>query len=69
MVCTDDEAYRTIKMLGSHGMVRKSDEASSNGLKVSALNPQFIFAHAAYNVRNTEIGAILGLSQRAFESK
>ena len=27
------------------------------------LNPQFIFAFPAYNVRNTEIGATLGLSQ------
>jgi CDP-6-deoxy-D-xylo-4-hexulose-3-dehydrase len=27
------------------------------------LNPDFIFAYPAYNVRNTEIGAILGRSQ------
>ena len=27
------------------------------------LNPDFIFAHAAYNVRNTEIGGIMGRSQ------
>ena len=27
------------------------------------LNPEFIFAHTGFNVRNTEIGGILGLSQ------
>ena len=27
------------------------------------LNSEFIFAYPAYNVRNTEIGAVLGLSQ------
>ena len=31
--------------------------------KTSDLNPDFIFAFPAYNVRNTEIGAIIGRSQ------
>jgi len=59
----------SIKPLASkqvHGMVR---EASSNDIKQKYihehpdLSPDFIFAYPAYNVRNTEIGAVLGRSQ------
>jgi CDP-4-dehydro-6-deoxyglucose reductase, E1 len=67
MVCTDDEKiYQTLRMLRSHGMVR---EASNNEVKQKYiyehpdLSPDFIFAYPAYNVRNTEIGAVLGRSQ------
>jgi len=67
MVCTDDEMiYETIRMLRSHGMVRESTHV---GIKQkyaqehSDLSPDFIFAYPAYNVRNTEIGAVLGRSQ------
>ncbi len=67
MICTDDfEAYEKLRMLRSHGMIR---EASSNDTKSywknnnPSLNPDFIFAMPAYNVRNTEIGAVLGLAQ------
>ena len=46
----------------------KSDDKEYNE-RVAAvhpdLHPQFIFLHAAYNVRNTELGAVLGLSQLA----
>jgi CDP-6-deoxy-D-xylo-4-hexulose-3-dehydrase len=67
MVCTNDkETYETIRMLRSHGMVREvSDEKLKLAYKISnpELNPDFIFAHAAYNMRNTELGAILGLNQ------
>lgn len=67
MVCTDNETiYETIRMLRSHGMVR---EASTDAVKQRYikknpdLSPDFIFAYPAYNVRNTEIGAVLGRSQ------
>lgn len=67
MVCTDDKrVYETVRMMRSHGRVR---EASDESLKVSYiekhadLSPDFIFAYPAYNVRNTEIGAVLGRSQ------
>ena len=67
MLCTDDpELYETFRMLRSHGMVR---ESTSSDLKnqyhdlYPDLNPEFIFAFPAYNVRNTEIGAIIGRSQ------
>jgi CDP-6-deoxy-D-xylo-4-hexulose-3-dehydrase len=67
MVCTDDKKiYQTLRMLRSHGMVR---EASNNKLKEKYvlehpdLSTYFIFAYPAYNVRNTEIGAVIGRSQ------
>jgi CDP-6-deoxy-D-xylo-4-hexulose-3-dehydrase len=67
MVCTDDdEVYQQLRMLRSHGMVR---EASDPDVKAAyqrdnpELNPEFIFAYPAYNVRNTEIGGIMGRSQ------
>jgi len=67
MVCTDnDTIYETIRMFRSHGMVR---ESTSNDIKQEYINehpdlsPDFIFAYPAYNVRNTEIGAVLGKSQ------
>jgi len=67
MVCTDDaEVYQQIRMLRSHGMVRESNDADVRAGWREAnpdLNPDFIFAFPAYNVRNTEIGAIMGLSQ------
>ena len=67
MVCTnDEEIYETLRMLRSHGMVRESSNegtAAKFHQNHSDLNPQFIFAHAAYNMRNNEIGAILGRQQ------
>lgn len=67
MISTDDSnLYEILRMLRSHGMVR---ESSSNELKQSYyqkhpdLNPEFIFAFPAFNVRSTEINAVLGRSQ------
>jgi CDP-6-deoxy-D-xylo-4-hexulose-3-dehydrase len=67
MICTDDPlVYQQLRMLRSHGMVRESDDAQLREEYLRAnpdLNPDFIFAFPAYNVRNTEIGGILGRSQ------
>ena len=67
MVCTNDEnIYEMIRMLRSHGMVREamSDEIKQEYIRQNpALSPDFIFAYPAYNVRGTEIGAVLGRNQ------
>ncbi len=67
MICTNDEnIYQMLRMFRSHGMVR---ESSSTKIKDNykfnnpSLNDKFIFAYPAYNIRNTEIGAIIGLNQ------
>jgi CDP-6-deoxy-D-xylo-4-hexulose-3-dehydrase len=67
MVCTnDDKVYQQVRMLRGHGMVREQTDADARATWRAAhpdLNPDFIFAHAAYNVRNTEVGGIMGRSQ------
>ncbi|MBP3954259.1 DegT/DnrJ/EryC1/StrS family aminotransferase [Gemmata sp. G18] len=67
MVCTDDEnLYEAVRMFRGHGMVR---ELSSDSRKrdfveqFPDLNPDFIFAFPAYNVRSTEVNAVIGRSQ------
>jgi len=67
MVSTNDEnLYEILRMFRSHGMVR---EAKSDNLKLDFcdkypdLHPEFIFAFPAYNLRSTEINAIVGRSQ------
>lgn len=67
MICTNDpEVYQQARMLRSHGMVREANDPAVKGAYQSnypELNPDFIFAYAAYNTRNTEIGGIMGRSQ------
>lgn len=67
MVCTNDqEVYQQVRMLRSHGMVREASDPAVQTAYRSAnpeLNPDFIFAFPAYNMRNTEIGGIMGRSQ------
>jgi len=67
MVCTNnDEFYQALRMLRSHGMVR---ETTDENLKQKYydnhpdLNPSFIFAFPAYNVRSTELNAVMGRHQ------
>jgi CDP-6-deoxy-D-xylo-4-hexulose-3-dehydrase len=67
MVCTNDaKIYETVRMMRSHGMVRESTSAEvKEGYRTRHpdLNPDFIFAFPAYNVRSTELNAVLGRSQ------
>jgi len=67
MISTDDpELYQQLRILRSHGMVREATDEQLQRRYVEQypdLNPEFIFAFPAYNVRNTEIGAIMGRQQ------
>jgi CDP-6-deoxy-D-xylo-4-hexulose-3-dehydrase len=67
MVCTDDaDLYEAVRMMRSHGMVRElstDDGKADFAKKFPDLNPEFIFAFPAYNVRSTELNAIIGRSQ------
>lgn len=67
MVCTNDESiYEYLRMMRSHGMTR---EATSEELKnkyhgdFPDLRPEFIFACPGYNMRSTEINAVIGRNQ------
>ena len=67
MISTNDAGlHETLRMLRSHGMVR---EARSDKVKRDYqdrhpdLNPDFIFAFPGYNMRSTEINAVIGRSQ------
>ncbi len=67
MVCTNDKKiYGMVRMLRSHGMVREVNDDMIKQEYIEKhpdLSPHFIFAYPAYNVRNTEIGAVLGRNQ------
>ena len=67
MICTNNKKiYEMVRMYRGHGMVR---EMKDNNLRKTYqdqfkdLNPKFIFAYPGYNLRNNEIGAIIGKSQ------
>jgi CDP-6-deoxy-D-xylo-4-hexulose-3-dehydrase len=67
MVSTNNaDLYETVRMLRGHGLVRELDSASRKkeyADEYADLNPEFIFAVPGYNVRSTEINAVLGRAQ------
>jgi CDP-6-deoxy-D-xylo-4-hexulose-3-dehydrase len=67
MVCSDDADFcEVVRMMRSHGMVREArSESLRRGYaeKHPDLNPDFIFAFPAWNMRSSEINAIIGRSQ------
>ena len=67
MVCTNDsQVYQQLRMLRSHGMVREANDPVLRKKYIDdnpELNPDFIFSFPAYNMRNNEIGGIMGISQ------
>ncbi len=67
MVCTNDaDLYETVRMLRSHGMVRELESESRRRDYADEhpdLHSEFIFALPGYNVRSTEINAVIGRSQ------
>jgi len=67
MVCTDDpDFYELCRVARSHGMVRESRDNAFRDRYTAEfpdLNPAFIFAFPAHNMRGTELNAVLGRSQ------
>jgi len=67
MVCTDDKnIYQIAKVLRSHGMAREIGSPSFEKKiikKYPKLSPKFIFLYPAYNFRNNEINATIGINQ------
>ena len=67
MICTNDKKiFHLAKILRSHGMARESGDKSYEKKIINnnpRLSPKFIFLYPAYNFRNNEIGAVIGLNQ------
>ena len=64
MVCTDDEEiYQMARMFRSHGMTREASAEVQQKYFREDLNPLFTFAVAGFNMRSTELNAVLGLEQ------
>lgn len=62
MVCTnDEELYHHLLLLRSHGLLRELPEDARSGYDM--VDPSFTFITPGYNVRSTEINALLGLMQ------
>jgi len=67
MICTNNKKiYELARMLRAHGMVRESGNKifeKSMIKKYPDLSPKFIFLYPAYNLRNNEISAVIGINQ------
>jgi CDP-6-deoxy-D-xylo-4-hexulose-3-dehydrase len=64
MVCTDnDKLYDLMLMKRSHGLSRFSNNFEDIQKENPGIEPSFLFVTDGYNFRNTEIAAVLGLSQ------
>lgn len=67
MICTNSKkVYELLRMLRSHGMLRECGNPSFEKKMIKNnpnLSPQFIFLYPAYNLRNTEMPAVIGLNQ------
>lgn len=64
MISTNNtELYDLMKLKRSHGLARVSDNFSEYARKNPEIEKSFLFVTDGYNFRNTELGAVLGLSQ------
>ena len=64
MISTDSwELYDLMKMKRSHGLARVSDQFKYYHNQNPEIEKSFLFVSDGYNFRNTEFGAVLGLSQ------
>lgn len=57
------ELYDLMKMKRSHGMARESEKYFEYASQHPDIDKSFLFMTDGYNFRNTEINAVLGLSQ------
>jgi CDP-6-deoxy-D-xylo-4-hexulose-3-dehydrase len=64
MLCTnDEEIYQLARMFRSHGMTREASQETHDKYAKPDVNPLFTFAVPGYNMRSSEINAVLGLEQ------
>ena len=67
MICTNNKKfYEVVRMLRGHGLLRESGNKSFEKKmikKYKNLSPNFIFMYSGFNMRNTEIQAVIGINQ------
>jgi CDP-6-deoxy-D-xylo-4-hexulose-3-dehydrase len=64
MISTNNtQLHDLMKMKRSHGMSRFSKNHNENALMNAHINKMFLFMTDGYNFRNTDLGAVLGMSQ------
>lgn len=64
MISTNDaELYDLMKLKRSHGLARVSSNFDSYAKQNPEIEKSFLFVTDGYNFRNTELAAVLGLSQ------
>lgn len=66
MVCTNNyDLYKLLLLKRSHGLARELPKEKFEHIKTffPNIDPKFLFLKLGYNVRNTELGAVLGINQ------
>ena len=64
MISTDnEEIYELARMFRSHGMTREASKETHEKYARPDVNPLFTFAVPGYNMRSSELNAVLGLEQ------
>lgn len=67
MICTNNKKiYNQLCMLRGHGLLRESKDTKFKNKIIKnykELNKDFIFMNLGFNVRNNEIGGIIGINQ------
>lgn len=64
MISTNNyEIYQLARMFRSHGMTREADKETHERYAKPDVNPLFTFAVPGYNMRSTELNAVLGIEQ------
>ena len=57
------ELYELMRMKRSHGLARESGNLQKYAEQCPDIHPQFLFMTDGYNLRSSEINAVLGMSQ------
>lgn len=67
MVCTNNKKfYEMARLFRSHGMLRECDNVEFQkemSKKYPDVHPEFLFVVPGYNMRSTELNAVIGLNQ------
>lgn len=64
MICTNNsDLYDLMRIKRSHGLSREAINSDKYNKQAPDIDPQFLFVTDGYNVRSTELNAVLGLQQ------